>query len=145
MSEWGGQRRDLTRAYADFLAAVAAVPPEARERPGACGAWSAKDVVGHAAGWDREAASRLATIRADPRVPDRSYDVDAFNAAAVSSRRHLGWGDALAELADAHTALAALLAAVSAEEAARDGRFAEWAAGRAGDYREHAAELRALA
>ncbi len=112
---------------------------------GACGAWSAKDVVGHAAGWDREAASRLATIRADPRVPDRSYDVDAFNAAAVSSRRHLGWGDALAELADAHTALAALLAAVSAEEAARDGRFAEWAAGRAGDYREHAAELRALA
>ncbi len=137
-TDWGEHRARLRRAYEAFLTAACALDPAARERTDAFEAWSAKDVVGHAAGWDREAVARLAAIRADPRAPDRTYDADA-------SRRQLHWDAALAELADAHAALASLLAAVTAEEAARDGRFAEWAVGRAGDYQEHAAQLRALA
>ena len=143
--DWGEHRARLRRAYEAFVAAAYALDPVARERTGAFGAWSAKDVVCHAAGWDREAVARLAAIRADPRTPDRTYDADAFNAAAVASRRQLHWDAALAELADAHAALASLLVTVTAEEAVRDGRFAEWAVGRAGDYQEHAAQLRALA
>jgi hypothetical protein len=41
-----------------------------------------------------------------------------------------------------HAALAALLATIGADEA-RDGRFVEWAQGRADDFADHTAQLRA--
>ena len=139
---WDEQRSRLARAYADFLDTVGALSPEVRERPGACGEWSAKDVVSHSSGWDEEAVARLVAIRDDPGLPDRSYDVERFNASAVSARRPLSWDAALAELQETHRRLAALLASVTPEEARRDPRFGEWAEGRATDFAFHAAQLR---
>jgi hypothetical protein len=42
-----------------------------------------------------------------------------------------------------HPALIAFLGTITSEEVARDGRFAEWAHGRASDFAEHGAQLRA--
>lgn len=145
MAEWDEGRERLASACADFVAAASALDPAARERAGACGTWSAKDVVSHSTGWEREAVARLAAIRREPDTPDLTYDVDAFNAAAVASRRGLSWEAALAELREAHADLVALLAMVTPDEAARDRRFPEWVESRAADFAEHTAQLRAAA
>lgn len=130
-------------AYAAFHAAAVALPPHWREEAGACGDWTAREVVCHATGWEAEALARLRAIRAEPAAPERAYDDDRFNAAQVSARREFGWAEALAELTTTHAALAAFLATIGPGEAARDGRFVEWAQGRADDFAEHTAQLRA--
>lgn len=142
MAGWEEACDRLAEAYAGFLAAALALGPEERERAGVSGVWSAKDVIDHATGWEREATARLVAIRDDPGTPDLTYDVDAFNAVSVSSRRHLSWEAALMDLREAHADLEALLATVAPEVAARDRRFLEWVEGRAGDFADHAAQLR---
>jgi hypothetical protein len=100
-------------------------------------------VVAHATGWELEAVARLRAIRADLALPDVTYDADAFNAASVTARQHMGWEVALDDLRRAHAELDALLATLSPEEAAGDERFAEWVTGRAEDFEHHAGQLRA--
>jgi len=124
------------------LAAAVALSPRWREQAGACGGWTAREVVCHATGWEAEALARLRAIRADPATPARTYDDERFNAAQVAVRHDLGRAAALAELLVAHAALAAFLATIG-PEAAHDGRFVEWAQGRADDFADHTAQLRA--
>ncbi len=127
-------------AFAAFHAAAVALPPRWRELAGACGDWTAREVVCHATGWEAEALGRPQAIRADLATPVRTYDDERFNAAQVAARRELEWVAALAELTVAHAALAAFLATIGPEEA-RDGRFVEWAQGRADDFADHTAQL----
>ncbi len=119
------------------------MPPPLRERPGACGDWTAREVVCHSTGWEAETLHRSREVRANPTSPGRTYNDDLFNAAQVAARRGRGWIAALADLAVTHPALIAFLGTITSEEAARDGRFAEWAHGRASDFAEHGAQLRA--
>lgn len=132
-----------TAAYTAFQDAAWALPTALREQRGACGDWTAREVVCHSTGWEAEALRRLREVRANPLSPERTYDDDLFNAAQVAARRELGWVAALADLAVAHAALSAFLGTITPEEAARDGHFAEWAHGRASDFAEHGAQLRA--
>jgi DNA polymerase-3 subunit epsilon len=120
-----------------FLALVEEFPADLRERPGACGTWSVREVVAHAAGWEWEAARRLRLIAADPARPDAVYDVDRFNAASVAVRAQQDWTRTLDELAKASTTLSVAAAALPS-----DPRTREWLAGRAADFEEHTAELR---
>ncbi len=113
-------------AYAAFHAAAVALSLHWREEADRCGDWIAREVVCHSTGWEAEALARLRAIRADPATPALTYDDERFNAAQVAARRDLGWAAALAELTVTHTALAAFLATIG-PEAARDGRFVEWA------------------
>jgi hypothetical protein len=85
-------------AYAAFHDAAIALPLHRREQPGACGDWTAREVVCHATGWGAEVLMRLLAICADPTVPEQTYDDDRFNAAQVAARRDLDWLAALAEL-----------------------------------------------
>ncbi len=80
------------RAASAFLALVEGIPAELRERAGACGDWSVRDVVAHCAGWEWEGARRLRLIAADPTRPDAVYDVDRFNGASVAVRAQAGLG-----------------------------------------------------
>src|SRR5215218_9326891 len=43
----------------EFVALLDVIPAELRERPGACGTWSVRELVAHCAGWEWEAARRL--------------------------------------------------------------------------------------
>jgi hypothetical protein len=142
MDELTEHRARLQRAHEAFLAVARALGPAVGTRRGRYGAWSARDVVAHRAGWDAEAVARLTLVRAEPGTPNRAYDVDAFNAASVAACEGQGWDATLAELRDTYATLDTPLLSLTPEEAARDGRYAEWALGCASDYEEHTAELR---
>ena len=125
------------RAAATFHDLVAGLPVELRERPGACGDWSAREVVAHCVGWEWEGARRLRLIAADPTRPDAVYDVDRFNWASVAVRARQDWARTLDELAKASATLATAAAALP-----DDPRTAEWLRGRAADFEEHIEGLR---
>jgi DNA polymerase-3 subunit epsilon len=124
-------------AASSFLALAEGVPVEWRERPGACGGWSIREVVAHLAGWEWEGARRLRLIAADPARPDAVYDVDRFNGASVAVRAGQDWARTLDELAKASATFGAAAAALP-----DDRRTQEWLRGRASDFEEHAAGLR---
>jgi len=124
-------------AVLEFVALLDAIPAELRERPGACGAWSVRELVAHCAGWEWEAARRLRLIAADPTLPDAVYKVDAFNAASVAARARQDWSRTLDELAKASNTLAR-----AARSLPDDARTQEWLCGRAADFEEHAEGLR---
>lgn len=132
-----------TAAYEAFQSAAWSLPIAWRDTPGACGTWTAREVVCHSTGWEAEALRRLRAIAADPTTPARTYDDDQFNAAQVAARQGLGWVAALADLAVTHAALRAFLGTIAPADAARDRRFGEWLLGRASDFEDHAAQLRA--
>jgi DNA polymerase III subunit epsilon len=121
----------------EFVALLDAIPAELRERPGACGAWSVREVVAHCAGWEWEAARRLRLIAADPTLPDAVYKVEGFNAASVAVRARQDWSRTLDELAKASNTLARAARAMP-----DDARTEEWLLGRAADFEEHADGLR---
>jgi DNA polymerase III epsilon subunit-like protein len=121
----------------EFVAMLDAIPADLRERPGACGAWSVRDVVAHCAGWEWEAARRLRLIAADPTLPDAVYKLEGFNAASVAARARQDWSRTLDELAKASNTLARAARAMP-----DDPRTQEWLSGRAADFEEHANGLR---
>jgi hypothetical protein len=125
------------RAVLEFVALLDAIPAELRECPGACGAWSVRELVAHCAGWEWEAARRLRLIAADPTLPDAVYKVDGFNAASVAARARQDWSRTLDELAKASNTLAR-----AARSLPDDARTQEWLSGRAADFEEHADGLR---
>jgi DNA polymerase III subunit epsilon len=121
----------------EFVALLDAIPAELRERPGACGAWSVRELLAHCAGWEWEAARRIRLIAADPTLPGAVYRVDAFNAASVAARARQDWSRTLDELAKASNTLAR-----AASSLPDDTRTQEWLSGRAADFEEHADGLR---
>jgi DNA polymerase III subunit epsilon len=121
----------------EFVALLDAIPGDLRERPGACGTWSVRELVAHCAGWEWEAARRLRLIAADPTLPDAIYKVDGFNAASVAARARQDWSRTLDELAKASNTLAKAARAIP-----DDPRTLEWLVGRAADFEEHTAGLR---
>jgi DNA polymerase-3 subunit epsilon len=126
-----------TQAAREFSALLAQVPVELRELPGACGEWSVREVVAHAAGWEWEGARRLRRLFANPTLPDAVYNVDGFNAANVAIRARQNWAATLDELAKASQTFGLAAAALP-----DDRRTREWLAGRAEDFEVHSAELR---
>jgi DNA polymerase III subunit epsilon len=125
------------RAVLEFVALLDTIPAELRERPGACGAWSVREVVAHCAGWEWEAARRLRLIAADPTLPNAVYKIEGFNAASVAARARQDWARTLDELAKASNTLAR-----AARVMLDDARTQEWLVRRAADFEVHADELR---
>ncbi len=125
------------RACRWFRATLDATPSALRDRPGACGSWSPREVAAHCAGWEWEAARRLRLVAADGATADAPYDVDQFNFASVAVRARQGWPETLSELDTASAALARAAAAVP-----DDPRTVQWLRGRAADFEAHAVGLR---
>lgn len=126
-----------SHAAREFRELIEAIPVELRERPAACGEWTAREVVAHAAGWEWEAARRLRLIAANPDLPDARYKVDAFNAANVTVRASQGWKSIVDELAKASHTFGMAAAALP-----DDRRTREWLVSRTRDYEEHTDGLR---
>jgi hypothetical protein len=125
------------RASSDFHAVLEDVPLDLRERPGACGVWSVREVVAHCAGWEWEGARRLRLLAADPTLPDAVYNVDGFNAASVKVRERQNWTTTVDELVKASNTLAIAAAAMP-----HDPRTREWLEARTADFAAHTAGLR---
>lgn len=120
-----------------FRMLLEATPAELRERSGACGTWSVREVAAHAAGWEWEGARRLRRLAADPALPDAVYNTDAFNEANVAVRARQRWSETLDELVRASHTFGLAAAALSGDPRTRD-----WLAGRAADFEEHARGIR---
>lgn len=126
-----------SHAARSFRALLEATPAELRERPGACGAWSVREVAAHAIGWEWEGARRLRRLAADPTLPDAVYKVDAFNVANVAVRARQSWSETLEELAKASHTFGLAAAASPGEPRTR-----EWLAARAADFEAHVKDIR---
>ena len=102
----------VVAAREELLAAAALVAADARDSRPVCGAWTAKDLLGHIADWEWFGAEGLRQMAAGeaPEV-EPIGDLDDWNAAHVEARRGQPW-DAVWE--DLHAARRALLEALEA-------------------------------
>lgn len=73
-----------------FLALIGTLPRTLREKEGACGVWTPKQVIAHLAGWQREALKRYEMFAKGETTSIR-YDVDKFNADSVAALKLLSW------------------------------------------------------
>ena len=99
------------RAVRWFRATLEATPQALRERPGACGVWAPREVAGHCAGWEWEAARRIRLVTAQSILSPTNYDVEGFNAASVAARARQNWSETMVDLDCASGALARAAAA----------------------------------
>ena len=111
------------------------------------GTWSAKDIVAHLSGWQREMAPALERIARGqkPFADGVSYDdVDGWNARFVTSRQGISAADLLLELDETHQHLMNVASAVPDDRFQR-GRTAWKLVDQtsAEHYREHAEQIRA--
>jgi len=142
-NEWLNLRERLALASAKFLEAVLKLDPDKREEAGACGRWSAKEIVSHIAGWEWEVSLRFRMFLAAP-VGDIPYDVDSFNERAVASRRHLTWEQVTAELETAQKDLGSVYGKIGADDLVDDNRFRQWTEILIRHYEHHLAYIEQL-
>jgi DNA polymerase-3 subunit epsilon len=120
-----------------FASLLDDVPVDLRDRVGACGTWSPRELLAHCVGWEWEAARRLRLIAANPDLPEAVYDVDGFNAASVAVRARQSWDNTVIELAKASRTLGAAAAFDPLNP-----RTCDWLENRAIDFEIHTGELR---
>ncbi len=108
---------ESTRAELD--AAIAALPPEARETPLPSGL-SVKDILAHVTFWERYLVDRIEATMAGAAFAALPYAVDAtvdeINARVLVEHRSQSWDVIAYEYADAHRRTLALLATLDAAD-----------------------------
>ena len=141
-----------------LLGTLEGLDDDARDRPGACGDWSVKDIFAHLASYELvlidilgvEAGERFDTPHLDHFVSVGP----AFNDAEVAARANAGLADVLTELGEAHGETLRLVAAISPERLREPGTLPWYGAEYAiddlivyqycGHKREHAAQVEAF-
>ena len=125
----------------DLLAAIDGIPEERLVEPGASGAWSVKDLMGHIAFWEARAVEVARHVLVDEPVAPLDWRVVNEREAAVRASRTAA--EQRAEMEHAHAAVLALIASLRPD----DPKSAEVIATLPGNtnehYDEHAAEIRA--
>lgn len=86
-------------ASREFRTLLEQIPVELREKPGAVGAWSPRQVAALASGWEQEAARRLRLFAERPDTADSPLDLERYNAAFVEVRARQNWAAILDEFA----------------------------------------------
>jgi len=117
MSEKTTLLSEAETEFTRFKGAIAGLD-EARMREVWLGTWSARDIVAHISGWQRELAPALERIARGERpiAEGVSYeDVDAWNARFAAAKKSASTADILKELDASHTAFMRAAAAVSDE------------------------------
>jgi hypothetical protein len=138
---WDDLREHFAIVSADFLALASRVNAARAEESGVCGDWSVKEIVAHMAAWDWEGERHFRELHTGGGE-SQSYDVDAFNAAAVDERRGQTWEETLDELRRANMTFAASLATVSSADRAANPHYTSWLRAVTGHYEEHTAQVR---
>lgn len=92
--------------YARTLELINAISPEQATKPGACGDWSACDVVAHFTGWHPAGQEKIQSV-VDDNCERTQYDFDACNADSVATRKHMSWDAIVDEFKTSHDALVA--------------------------------------
>jgi uridine phosphorylase len=136
---------EFRETYNELLAVAEQYPPQKGEQAGACGWWSAKQVLAHLSGWIVRASERYTEIDAGDTRDVYYYDViDEFNALSVNSRAHLGWRATITDLRDTVAQFSHQASQVPPDKQRNDKRYGEWLVNQTRDCRAHIQELRAF-
>ena len=131
---------EFESAFKQLIEVAENYPEALQTRAGACGEWSAREVLAHLAGWIVEALRRY------PRYAigtgNIQYYTDAFNAVSVWSRQSKLYDEILDELRDVSVRLIDYARGLSETEITRNGeRYAEWLTNLARDAHDHTTQL----
>lgn len=140
MSELTNAIQEFDSTYAEMFALVEQYPAELRTQSGACGTWSAREVLAHFSGWLVEVQRRYDGYDAGDSQKVQ-YDFDEFNARSVNARTGQSWDEIVSELRG-HVAVLIARAQALPPEKATDKRYWRWLEIMAEDCREHTAGLR---
>ncbi len=133
--------KTISRERDRLLAALDGLAEEEMARPGACGEWSAKDVLAHIAAWEEECTRAIGTLgKGEPW--DVDYDLDAWNDQTYRQWRPLPLGQIRRQFEDAHQALLEAICGLTEEQLARNNDIREWIANSTyAHYQEHLPDL----
>jgi hypothetical protein len=142
MSELSNAIQEFKSAYDDLFNLAEYWPADRRTQSGACGVWSAREVLAHCSGWLVEVKRRYDGYDAGD-TQKVQYDFDEFNARSVAAREGRSWDEIVREL---HGHVDSLIARAQAlpTEKIDDKRYWRWLAIMAEDCREHTVGLRAF-
>lgn len=118
--------RKVEEAWAAFQASFAGLDEAQLTEPGVTGEWSVKEIVAHVTTWEQEALKSLPVILEGGRLPRYSVlygGIDAFNAQTTEQKRKLSLDEVLAEMAETHRQLVAMIAGAPEEMITRETRF----------------------
>jgi len=125
----------VNASWAVWLDVIDGIDPGAIDEAGVCGSWSAKDLIGHIAVWDREAADTARRETAGEAHP--LFDWRRVNEEEAERRRSSSLDELTARMHAVHADLMAMLAA-------SPGLEASWVADNTyGHYPQHIAQIRA--
>lgn len=104
--------RLIDESWARLLDVLAGVPRERLVEPGVCGSWSIKDLTGHIAFWDRQAAAEAERRAAG--APPRQIDVQVMNERDAAAMADRPFEDLWSDLQDTHVQVVAFLRSLPA-------------------------------
>jgi hypothetical protein len=142
--EYTAALNHLRDVYNTLFDLVNTYPEALRERKGASGWWSPRQVLAHLCGWLAEAIRRYHVFDSGEQG-SMEYDDDAFNAQSVEERKDYDWQMVLDELRHSFQEFLSLASRVSPQRAAEDLRYPDWLRGLATDCKEHTKQLREFA
>lgn len=104
-------------AWRAFMAALDGIPEERLADAGVAGEWSAQDLFGHIAFWDRQAIAEIE--RALAGLPRGDNDWQAMNETDHAARRGRSLAEERSAMHQAHAALVERLEQIAGLDAAR--------------------------
>jgi hypothetical protein len=107
----------IDQQWQEVLRALAGIPNSVLEEPGACGAWSAKHLMGHLAFWDAHVLEEIERALAGQPVED--VDFQALNDADQAERTGRTLAQEREAMHRAHAAVVDRLAGATGSDAAR--------------------------
>jgi ketosteroid isomerase-like protein len=114
----------LKYGHQTVLQAIEGFPETAMDVPGACGAWSAKDILAHLASYEHtlfEVLSTFANPHATPYLDRMSSLGNQFNDTEVEKRKGKSMKEILDEFNDTHTQVLELSTQISPETSRQSG------------------------
>lgn len=107
----------IEEGWRALMHALADIPEDRMDDPGACGEWSIKNVMGHTAFWDEQALAKIERTLAG--LPDEESDFQALNEADHAARLGRTLAEERSAMHQAHAAVVARLEEVAGIEASK--------------------------
>ena len=138
---WKNRINRFEKLQDELVEAAESLDESKREEPGICGTWSAKEVLAHLSGWNKEIARQFALLL-DGRSGTVEHDIDRFNRQAVREREHLNWRETLDDLKETHRQFNRQARSISRDNIAENEEYAEWMSVQIEHYEHHLKQLK---
>ncbi len=141
MSKWTELIAELKSLQDEFIRIVQSLDKSIATKPGVCGEWSAREVVAHLSGWDKE-VMRQFDLFLDGLDKAIEHDIDEFNKQSVKEREHLSWNDTINELKKAHQQFYRKAKSIPEAEISNNDEYRDWMEVQIEHYIHHIKQLK---